>query len=116
MTPADSSAMLQVLNPREQAIVRLATWEGMRPGEILALRAGDVDIAGECIWVRHGVYKGKLGDPKTIVRNANLPSRSELWRFCRCGSNRLATGIRRLGYSHLKTERRFGATTFGPEI
>jgi integrase len=65
MTPADSSAMLQVLDLREQAIVRLATWEGMRPGEILALRVGDVDLAEDCIWVRHGVYKGKLGDPKT---------------------------------------------------
>lgn len=64
MTPSDSSAMLQVLNLREQAIVRLATWEGMRPGEILAVRVGDVSIAEECIWVRRRVYKGKLGDPK----------------------------------------------------
>ena len=73
MTPSDSSAMLQVLNLREQAIVRLATWEGMRPGEILAVRVGDVSIAEACIWVRRRVYKGKLGDPKMIARNAKSP-------------------------------------------
>jgi integrase len=64
MVPSDSSAMLQVLNLREQVIVRLATWEGMRPGEILALRVGDVDLEEECLWVRRRVYRGKLGDPK----------------------------------------------------
>jgi len=51
MTPADSSRMLTVLNLREQVIVRLATWEGMRPGEILALRVGDVSLEDECLWV-----------------------------------------------------------------
>lgn len=65
MIPAESSAMVQVLGLREQIIVRLATWEGMRPGEILALRVGDVDLAEECLWVRRRVYKGKLGDPKS---------------------------------------------------
>jgi integrase len=65
MIPADSSMMLTVLNLREQVIVRLATWEGMRPGEILALRIGDISLGDECLWVRRRLYKGKLGDPKT---------------------------------------------------
>ncbi len=62
LTPSESSAMVQVLNLREQIIARLATWEGMRPGEILALKVSDVE--DDCVWVRRRVYKGKLGDPK----------------------------------------------------
>src|SRR5579875_3794171 len=45
-------------------ITRLATCEGMRPGEILAVRIGDVDLAEDCVWIRRRVYRGKLGDPK----------------------------------------------------
>src|SRR5579884_586366 len=39
------------------------TCEGMRPGEILAVRIGDVDLAEDCVWIRRRVYRGKLGDP-----------------------------------------------------
>ena len=46
-----------VLNPD------LATWEGMRRGEILALQLGDLD--GDSLWVRRRLYKGDLDVPKT---------------------------------------------------
>jgi integrase len=36
----------------------------MRPGEIVAVRIGDVDLAEDCVWIRRRVYRGKLGDPK----------------------------------------------------
>jgi integrase len=63
LTHADSSAMLGVLDPREQIIARLATWEGMRPGEILALKIGDAQE--DCVWVRRRLYRGRIGAPKT---------------------------------------------------
>ena len=45
------------------AHARLATWEGMRPGEILALQVGDVD--GSSVWVRRRLYRGLIDTPKT---------------------------------------------------
>jgi integrase len=56
-------AMLAALDMREKVIARLATWEGMRPGEILALQLGDLD--GDSLWVRRRLYKGDLDVPKT---------------------------------------------------
>jgi integrase len=35
----------------------------MRPGEILALKLGDMGL--DCVWVRRRLYKGDLDDPKT---------------------------------------------------
>ncbi len=64
LKPSDLFAMLEALDRREQLITRLATCEGMRPGEILAVRIGDVDLAEDCVWIRRRVYRGKLGDPK----------------------------------------------------
>ena len=41
LTPALRARLLDLLDLREQVIARLATWEGMRPGEILALQIAD---------------------------------------------------------------------------
>lgn len=61
---ANQIAMIgAVLDIREHVIFRLATWEGMRPGEILCLQLGDFE--GDSIWVRRRLYRGKTGDPKT---------------------------------------------------
>jgi integrase len=63
LTPENSGKMVEVLEFREQLIARLATWEGMRPGEILTLQLGDVEE--DCVWVRRRLYKGDLDAPKT---------------------------------------------------
>ena len=55
--------MIGALELREKVIVRLASWEGMRPGEILALQMGDLD--DDAVWVRRRVYKGDIDEPKT---------------------------------------------------
>ena len=57
--------VIRALEFREHVIVRLATWEGMRPGEILGLQIGDLDLAGDCLWVRRRLYKGNIDIPKT---------------------------------------------------
>ena len=55
--------MANVLDLRERVIFRLATWEGMRPGEIIGLQLGD--FLGDCVWVRRRLYLGKVDTPKT---------------------------------------------------
>ncbi|MFL6448044.1 MAG: tyrosine-type recombinase/integrase [Bryobacteraceae bacterium] len=62
LTPPQAGALLHLLGPREGVIARLATWEGMRPGEILALRVSDLD--GDSLWVKRRLYKGDLDEPK----------------------------------------------------
>ena len=63
LTAEQSRTLQSVLALREQVITRLATWEGMRPGEILALKLDDVE--SDCVWVRRRLYRGNLDDPKT---------------------------------------------------
>src|SRR5581483_2857058 len=63
LSPEQAALMIGVLDLREKVIARLATWEGMRPGEILALQIGDQD--DNSVWVRRRVYKGDLDVPKT---------------------------------------------------
>lgn len=62
LNPEQSQTMLNVLELRERVIGRLATWEGMRPGEILALQLSDVD--GDSVWVRRRLYRANLDVPK----------------------------------------------------
>jgi integrase len=64
LTPDDLDRMIQVLGDREHVIVRLATWEGMRPGEILGLQVSDLDLNRDCLWVRRRVYKSNIDSPK----------------------------------------------------
>ncbi|MEI9814246.1 MAG: site-specific integrase [Acidobacteriota bacterium] len=63
LTPDQAAILIGALELREKVIVRLATWEGMRPGEILALQMGDLD--DDSVWVRRRVYKGDIDEPKT---------------------------------------------------
>src|SRR5689334_8844282 len=52
-------------------IARLAIFEGLRPGEILALRLDG--LADDAIWVKERVYKRVLNTPKTgKARKGNL--------------------------------------------
>ena len=56
-------ALLAVLDLREQLIVRLALFAGMRPGEILALEWKHV--AEDHVEVIQRLYRGKLDRPKS---------------------------------------------------
>src|SRR5215470_14652479 len=56
-------AMLNVLDRREQLMVQLALFSGMRPGEILALQWKHV--ADNHVQVVHRVYRGHLDQPKS---------------------------------------------------
>jgi integrase len=53
---------LGVLGPRERLIFRMAVFDGMRPGEILAIRIGN--ISGESVLIDQRAYKGNIDTPK----------------------------------------------------
>ena len=62
LTEEEVNEYLEVFDLRENLIARLAIFEGMRPGEILALRWKSV--AGEVIRVVERVYKRVFNTPK----------------------------------------------------
>ena len=65
LTSDEFMRMLTVLDLREKVMVRLATIEGMRPGEITALKVGDLELSEFRINVRRRLYRGNIDDPKT---------------------------------------------------
>lgn len=72
LTSEDVNLMFEVLDLRERLMVRLAIFEGMRPGEILALQWQH--LGDESFDVRQRVYRGNIDEPKTrkSVRTGGL--------------------------------------------
>ena len=62
LTEKEVHQYLDVLDLPERLMARLAIFEGLRPGEVLALRLGAVER--EAIWIRERVYQGKFDTPK----------------------------------------------------
>jgi integrase len=62
LAPAQIRRGLGVLDARARLIFRLAVFEGLRPGEILALRL--CNVFDDHVAVEQRVYKGKLDTPK----------------------------------------------------
>ncbi len=62
LTPEQIRQALRVLDARERLIFRMAVFDGMRPGEILAIRLGN--ISKDSILVDQRVYKGNIDTPK----------------------------------------------------
>jgi integrase len=52
---------LNALDPRERLIFRMAVFDGMRLGEILAIRLGD--IGPKQLHIKQRVYRGTLDTP-----------------------------------------------------
>ncbi len=62
MSGQEIQLALGVLPLRERLMFRMAVFAGMRPGEILAVRVGDVQES--IVHVEQRVYRGKLDSPK----------------------------------------------------
>jgi len=62
MTKEQIRVALEVLDLRERLIFRMAVFDGMRPGEILAIRLGN--IKDHSVHIDQRVYKGNLDTPK----------------------------------------------------
>ena len=62
MSPENIVLALKTLDLRERLIFRMAVFNGMRPGEILAIRIGN--IRNHSILIDQRVYRGNLDSPK----------------------------------------------------
>ena len=88
LTPEEINLIFEVLDLRERLVVKFAVLEGMRPGEILALRWRN--LGEESFTVEARVYRGDLDTPKTkksvrvggmsLATKQDLKSWVELWR------------------------------------
>lgn len=83
LTEEEVIQYLDALDLRERLISRLAIFEGLRPGEILALRCGAFD--GEAMKIRERVYEGKLdtrksGKPRESALSDGTLLDLKLWR------------------------------------
>jgi hypothetical protein len=63
LTAEEVNQYLGVLDLRERLMARLAIFEGLRPGEILALRWGGLE--SDAFLIRQRVYEGNLDTPKS---------------------------------------------------
>src|SRR5262249_13289233 len=84
LSPEHVQQILAVLGLREQLIVRLALFSGMRPGEILALQWKHV--ADDHVEVVQRLYRGKLDRPKSerstrhVALSSTTQDRIREWR------------------------------------
>jgi integrase len=62
MSREDIVLALKTLDLHERLIFRMAVFDGMRPGEILAIRVGN--ISDHSILINQRLYKGNLDSPK----------------------------------------------------
>jgi integrase len=62
MKPEEIRRALGVFDARERIIFRMAVFDGMRPGEILAIRLGNVHE--DSVLINQRIYKGHLDTPK----------------------------------------------------
>lgn len=88
MTPPEVREALGALGTREHLIFRMAVFDGMRPGEILAIRLGN--ISGHSVLVDQRVYKGVIDTPKgrkgkrtarTVGLSPGTVAELEIWRM-----------------------------------
>jgi hypothetical protein len=54
----------------------------------------DVDFDGEVIWIRRGVVSGRIGEVKTIYREAPLPLAPDVSEILANGGRRAPSGAR----------------------
>ena len=63
-------------------MIRTMIWTavclGLSASELSGLKWCDVDFGGEVIWIRRGVVSGRVGEVKTIYREAPLPLAPEV--------------------------------------
>lgn len=69
-TVAEVAALAHAISPRFRLVVLLSAWCGLRRGEILALRRGDIDLLRRTLRIERGMHQladGTLviGPPKT---------------------------------------------------
>ena len=73
LTPGELEALVLELPQRERVMVLLASSTGVRRGELIALRWGDVDFESKQANVNHSVWRNVEGDAKTEASRKPVP-------------------------------------------
>jgi integrase len=73
LTPAETKALLDVLDFRERALVFLAASTGLRQSELFGLKWKDVDFAGGTMNVTRSIAYGVVGPCKTESSQKPVP-------------------------------------------
>ena len=68
------SKAIMTLPVRERLFLALASWRGIRPGEIAALKVGD--IRDGAIHIDRRVYRGVIDSPKSKLGTREIPLES----------------------------------------
>jgi integrase len=76
--PSEIKRLLAVADDPLRTILYVLVLTGMRINEALALRLEDLDFTRKLIHVRHSVYNGTLGTPKSAASVADLHMPPEL--------------------------------------
>jgi len=89
LTEDEVEKYLGVLGIQEKLMARLAIFEGLRPGEILALRWGAFD--GDAVRIRQRVYQGGFDTPKNGKQRESALSDGTInllktWREMACST------------------------------
>jgi integrase len=73
-SPEEVAAFLAACPAYWRPYFTVAFWTGVRPGELAALKWGDVDLSRGSLRIRAGRYRGHEGSPKTesSVRDIDL--------------------------------------------
>src|SRR5262249_59561100 len=73
-SPEEIAAFLAACPSVWRPYFTVAFWTGTRPGEMAALKWGDVDLNGRRLRIRAGRYRGREGSPKTesSVRDVDM--------------------------------------------
>ena len=79
-TSAEVAIMLETIRPQWRAAILIGLWTGLRIGEVLELRRGDVDLERRVLRVRRAVSRSKeagihVKDPKSLagIRDQRIP-------------------------------------------
>jgi integrase len=73
LTPDQVWSLVAVLDEPARSVTLLLVLTGLRVGELLALRWGNVDVRSRALRVRETVYEGHFDQPKTKRGNRTLP-------------------------------------------
>jgi integrase len=105
--PEEVSTFLAACPSHWRPYFTVAFWTGARPGELAALKWGDVDFGRGSFRIRAGRYRGVEGSPKTESSNAT----STCWHRYRTPCRRSAHSRRRRGSPTAVVSPRRGGTT-----
>jgi len=89
LTPEQIRNVEEVFPVELRALCACVALTGLRLGELLGLRWGDVDLEGQILTVSHSLWRGRLVEPKTEAskRSIEMPRQlAERLRDHRAGS------------------------------